>query len=408
VTFSLGDNASSITDVQCRGIYNAPHKFILCQKGGMYNPLVPRVDRPSEYRFPKITYEGTKGLIGVDQGLDPTTNDGTSHPWRMVLRTYPTPEKLSPTPIQILGPASKQALETVLWVHLREKPGEYDLINAENKETSNANKIKSKAVREEMTGASAKGIPPGNIDGEEERKKNQHTERIHQPNVKSASSTSMLAALPRPTLPQPTVPRTLFSKGQVEALKDAAGPLRKIGDTNKETVVYDVEEDEQAGVFYESIIKTTTRVITYVRINSDEYTEYPTITAQDEEQRGSVLVARSEIPASREVSPSSETDTPIPTDWLSPNRNMTMKKIREECTRRNINIPTRLRAHEVKQIFGRQLTNLDNAAVEARRKAKRQRKENGEGNSSQRGSSRKRTRGENRGMSFEPQQIATN
>jgi hypothetical protein len=120
--------------------------------------------------------------------------------------------------------------------------------------------------REEVERGSGNLILPTTNDEEEKQGDHQHTGAKEQHNGDSASAATVLGALLRQPR-QAIVPRTPPTKEQVETLKSTSGPFRKIGDNNKETVEYDFEEDVDKGVFYETIITTTTRVVTHVKIN---------------------------------------------------------------------------------------------------------------------------------------------
>lgn len=120
VIFTSPFGTETITGIQARGSYNAPHRFLRYRGGNTYWPLVPDVKRPSEYRFPRITFDNTKGKLGVSNNLKRDENDGQLHPWRRPFPNTPVPEKLSPVPITTLGPLYNIVLESVLWVTIEQ------------------------------------------------------------------------------------------------------------------------------------------------------------------------------------------------------------------------------------------------------------------------------------------------
>lgn len=115
VIFSSSFGHYFATEIQIRGSYNAPHRFLRYRGGNTYWPLIPDVPRPSEYRFPRITLDNTQGELGIMQNLVREQNDGLFHPWRRPFPDTPVPEKLSPVPITTLGPLQDAVLSTVLW-----------------------------------------------------------------------------------------------------------------------------------------------------------------------------------------------------------------------------------------------------------------------------------------------------
>lgn len=137
VIFSSPFGTEDITNVQIRGSYNAPHRFIRYRGGNTYWPLIPRVGRPSEYRFPKVTLQDTKGQCGIDDDLNPKTNDGLLHPWRRPFPDTPVPDKLSPVPITVLGPIRQDVLQTVLWATIEDTSEKSK--NGEKSKTSKTN-----------------------------------------------------------------------------------------------------------------------------------------------------------------------------------------------------------------------------------------------------------------------------
>ena len=127
VIFSSSFGAQVITDIQVRGSYNAPHRFLRYMGGNTYWPLIPDLKSPSEYRFPTITFDNTKGELGIADNLRREDNDGLLHPWRRPFLDTPVPEKLSPVPITTLGPLYTSVLETVLWVTVKQSAQESTL-----------------------------------------------------------------------------------------------------------------------------------------------------------------------------------------------------------------------------------------------------------------------------------------
>lgn len=120
VIFSSTFGTESITDIQARGSYNATNRFLRYGGGNTYWPLVPVVTRPSEYRFPRITFDNTIGELGMSDTLKREENDGLLHPWRRPFPDTPVPERLSPVPITTLGPLYTVVLESVLWVTIEQ------------------------------------------------------------------------------------------------------------------------------------------------------------------------------------------------------------------------------------------------------------------------------------------------
>lgn len=116
VIFSSPFGYATTTEIQIRGSYNAPHRFLRYRGGNTYWPLIPDVPRPSEYRFPRITLDNTQGELGITHNLVREQNDGLLHPWRRPFPDTPVPEKLSPVPITTLGLLHDGVLSTVLWV----------------------------------------------------------------------------------------------------------------------------------------------------------------------------------------------------------------------------------------------------------------------------------------------------
>lgn len=122
VTITSQPETEDIIDIQVRGSYNAPHRFLLFNNGSSYNPLVPNVPRPSEYRFPRITFDNTRGELGMAGSLRKSENDGLLHPWRRPLPGVPVPERLVPVPITTLGKISRETIERVNWITIRDEP----------------------------------------------------------------------------------------------------------------------------------------------------------------------------------------------------------------------------------------------------------------------------------------------
>ena len=127
VIFSSSFGNQAIADIQVRGSYNAPHRFLRYMGGNTYWPLIPELQRPSEYRFPRITFDNTKGELGIADHLRREDNDGLLHPWRRPFPDTPVPEKLSPVPITTLGPLYTSVLETVLWISIKRSAHESTL-----------------------------------------------------------------------------------------------------------------------------------------------------------------------------------------------------------------------------------------------------------------------------------------
>jgi hypothetical protein len=123
VTFSSSFGTEAIIDIHVRGSYNAPHRFLRFRDGTNYCPIVPDVDRPSEYRFPQITFANTQGELGVANNMRQEKNDGLFHPYRRPFPEIPVPEMLSPVPITVLGPPTNLTLQIILWINIQAGPG---------------------------------------------------------------------------------------------------------------------------------------------------------------------------------------------------------------------------------------------------------------------------------------------
>lgn len=476
--FQVPFGTSFTTAVSCRGNYDAPHRLLLFRNVTEYDPLVPQVDSPSEYRFPEITFKGTKGLVGVPIEGDPESNDGLLHPWRTPLQDEPVPEKLDATPIEVIGPPTNMLWEKVLWVNIRAQPGD-EMSRAEKMEFNKAQKIVEQTIKKHQESeVSAQTTPstdsdprcgqdgvweangfqevndvqeadkaPYNFEAQadvvargsnevQQHKKvevddealednavegdvkvqelfkrqddieervnivicedvklqndNKLQDNIEMPEVAQAQEDALeqdevevedeiksqdnykvqadLDMLHDPTsskkpklninttaadLPELSPTRkTPLTPDETKELKAAVGPLRTIGDVTSTAVENFFEEAETEDLYYETIITTHKQIITSVKPDCTKYSDYNTL---EKRSRNDFSVSP---PATRDSS-SPEPETPIRPNWTSKGRDMSMKLIREECIRRNIEVPSRMRAPEVKRIFGQKLADMD-------------------------------------------------
>lgn len=310
-------------------------------------------------------------LPGVSEALDPLLNDGLLHPWRVPYEGWKVPENLEPTPIEVLGPIRNDVFERVLWVNLRAEAGEV-LTAAERSEIASAERIVHRARQREVVEAGSPAAP--NVENGD-NDQGAHGAQNHDHGVPAADTA--------------VTTRASLTQEQIQNLKDAAAPLRKIGDFTSNKTEYFFEEDKDKGVYYETTITTKKRTKTYVKADSDRHSDRPILVEVEEKPQPEAernphpppspavrvpTPAASPPPSARQASSEVE-ETPIHVNWLSGGRDMTMKRIREECARRNISVPSRMRAPEVKRIYGAQLLkqDKDNAACGTSNRPKRKR-----------------------------------
>lgn len=88
-------NESKVEGVKVRGNYNSTHLIIRFVNGNHFQPLIPADEPLSEFCFPLITRENTKGKISVPPKAPGGATD-LNHPWRSPMSRQTVPEQLLP------------------------------------------------------------------------------------------------------------------------------------------------------------------------------------------------------------------------------------------------------------------------------------------------------------------------
>jgi hypothetical protein len=89
------DNKSKVEGVKVRGNYNSTHWMIRYVDGNHFQPLIPANEGLSEFWFPPVTRENTKGKVSVPQNVPGGATD-LNHPWRSPMSRQDVPEQLLP------------------------------------------------------------------------------------------------------------------------------------------------------------------------------------------------------------------------------------------------------------------------------------------------------------------------
>ena len=91
-------SGSQVQGVKVRGNYNSTHWMIRYVDDNHFQPLIPADEPLSEFSFPPITRENTKGKVSVSQNAPSGATD-LNHPWRSPMSRQDVPEQLLPKPI---------------------------------------------------------------------------------------------------------------------------------------------------------------------------------------------------------------------------------------------------------------------------------------------------------------------
>lgn len=86
---------AKVEGVKVRRNYNSTHWIIRYVDNNHFQPLIPASQPLSEFSFPQITRENTKGKVSIPQGRPKSATD-LNHPWRSPISRHDIPEQLLP------------------------------------------------------------------------------------------------------------------------------------------------------------------------------------------------------------------------------------------------------------------------------------------------------------------------
>jgi hypothetical protein len=98
IQYGMSADHSKVENVRVRGNYNSTHLLVRFVNGNHYEPLIPDEMPLSEFSFPEITRENTKGKPSVPISAPRQGATDLNHPWRSPMSRQEVPEQLFPKP----------------------------------------------------------------------------------------------------------------------------------------------------------------------------------------------------------------------------------------------------------------------------------------------------------------------
>ena len=96
VQYTMKSSVSAkVEGVKVRGNYNSTHWLIRFVDNNHFQPLMPAGEQLSEFSFPPITRENTKGKVSIPKTI-PQRGTDLNHPWRSPISRQDIPEQLLP------------------------------------------------------------------------------------------------------------------------------------------------------------------------------------------------------------------------------------------------------------------------------------------------------------------------
>lgn len=98
IQYGMSEDHSKVENVRVRGNYNSTHLLVRFVDENHYEPLIPDEMPLSEFSFPEITRENTKGKTSVPISTPRQGATDLNHPWRSPMSRQEVPEQLFPKP----------------------------------------------------------------------------------------------------------------------------------------------------------------------------------------------------------------------------------------------------------------------------------------------------------------------